>query len=288
MKKTIFVASSIVLLLAIALSMYLLNGCKKNVEPIEVHNSYLDNVDYSGYVKFTNIVDEAIKTNASTKEFDELEKSIGDLLSPSDSLFIASIDAQAISAEVSNTYYLSKQEKTLIEQGDRETLNKVLDRFSQPISILANKQFINILTKLSNDPKIRQYLPQNVDLSNFNYDEIWSFKCDGINILKSASAVDCEECNINYASCVLIASGKFLLDSADAAKSYLNCLAAALLLQAIPFVGQALYIAAVAVCTAKFAYEMFHIAKRYSDDLKICENQLVSCLSNCHQGGSGN
>lgn len=46
MKKTIIVASSITLLLAIALSMYLLNGCQKNVEPIKLKTQ----IDVSSYV----------------------------------------------------------------------------------------------------------------------------------------------------------------------------------------------------------------------------------------------
>ncbi len=56
MKKQVIVASSITLLLAITLSMYLLNGCQKNVQPIDVRQFLYD----SEKPKITSFMDYAL------------------------------------------------------------------------------------------------------------------------------------------------------------------------------------------------------------------------------------
>ncbi len=84
MKKTIIVASSIILLLAIALSLYLLNGCQKNVEPIELATPYIISgkvVDYRSCLPISDVtivcLDKKTTTNSEgiyNLYFNELPK----------------------------------------------------------------------------------------------------------------------------------------------------------------------------------------------------------------------
>jgi hypothetical protein len=68
MKKIILIASSIVLLLAIALSMYLLNGCQKNVEEIKLINTVPLNPDF--VISDIKIVNKEDMLNADTILFE--------------------------------------------------------------------------------------------------------------------------------------------------------------------------------------------------------------------------
>ena len=287
MKKLFLITTSTTTLLGIVLFVFLLNGCQKNVAPIDQTISYLDELDYTAYNALTNSVDAAIAANQSTPELDALNASVSNVISEEQVQFISTISAQSISDEIESSYFVSEQEQASIDSGNIETVNDIIARFSQPISLLQDEQFKGVLKNILNDPATLAYLPSGFTISDFDIDAISVVYKNDVNF-KSAMVTDCAECDTDYSSCVSLATANFLLSVTEAKAKLMDDLSKAELLKNIPVVGQTLYIAFKAIATAKFGLEMIYIIQNYTLQVNICTDAYNTCRNDCHQGGSGN
>lgn len=293
MKKPIIIISSAILLLAIALSVYLLIGCQKNVEPIKEYSDaiYLENIDFSPSNRLCDIFSNTVENNKASNELEDLQSEFYSISNSEVIDFISNINTDELIQNLKNQFIITTEEKVLMNSGDLNTINSVLQRLSIVPEIFSDSNFVKFLNIAFNNQVFKQYIPigysfEKIDTVIFNPVSFYSLHEKSANTIQDGCAC-CIGCLGVAGGCATLAGIALAASITVATNLYSQCLLAALPLQVIPFVGQALYIAAVATCTAILAYNLYQSYNLYNQAVNTCNSAYNVCISSCHSGGSG-
>jgi hypothetical protein len=251
MKKSIIITTSALLLLvAIIIGMYLLNGCKENDTNFsDSEISFLDSVDNSGVYAYCDLLDNAIENNYIPKELNLIFDEVTNKLTEEEINHLPSLmefPIYSIHEELKNdSIFKSIYCKCLIS----DVFQKYLPRTT-----------------------IDEYLINNCDI----------YSCSLKN-LKSGTLQECyQACQNSYNLCIEGAEAAYNAYVESVSETYLECDEEASQLS-FPYN----YIAHL-VCLAAYTYGMNAASEYYAEASEACSNSLDQCIANCdekHKGG---
>lgn len=293
MKKKRLIIIMPLFLIGTFIGIYLLNGCQKDVEPIELDSTenYLSEIDFSNSNKYCDLLSNAQETGKISAELQTVIDEFGVVANDQLKKYIGNINIESLIAEWSNQYSVTKDEISKIEAGDLNTLNSVNQRFLTVPDILKNKDILAFLTKVFSDPIFMQYLPTGLNITTFDSlvfsQKIIESKRSAISKLLSLVADNCDCCRgatIRYGNCTATADLMYATSIIAALTAYAGCakLALALFVWCPPC-----SIATAAVCVAALAAVTYLIIRKFSTDLEVCRYNYDTEIANCHRGGSG-